>query len=49
MSDKKTIKSVKVFSINKAADDSKDKEDNSKQMEFDPFIYFNDGWKAIFA
>ncbi|PEK88220.1 hypothetical protein [Bacillus mycoides] len=37
-----------LVSVNKAADDPKDKEDNSKQMAVDPFIYFNDGWKAIF-
>lgn len=37
MSDKKIIKNVKVFSINKAADDQKDKEDSSKQMTVDPF------------
>ncbi len=45
MSDKKTIKNVKVFSINKAADDPKNKEDNSKQMAVDPFaqIYGDKG------
>lgn len=45
MSDKKTIKNVKVFGINKAADDPKNKEDNSKQMTVDPFaqIYGNKG------
>ncbi|EJS66690.1 hypothetical protein ICW_03593 [Bacillus wiedmannii] len=45
MSDKKTIKNVKVFGINKAADDPKNKEDNSKQMAVDPFaqIYGDKG------
>ncbi|CAM4271843.1 hypothetical protein TU52_25285 [Bacillus cereus] len=45
MSDKKTIKNVKVFSINKAADAPKNKEDNSKQMAVDPFaqIYGDKG------
>ncbi|TKI91063.1 phage portal protein, partial [Bacillus wiedmannii] len=45
MSDKKAIKNVKIFSINKAADDPKNKEDNSKQMAVDPFaqIYGDKG------
>lgn len=45
MSDKKTMKNVKVFSINKAADDPKNKEDHSKQMTVDPFaqIYGDKG------
>lgn len=45
MSDKKTIKNVKVFGINKAADDPKNKEDHSKQMTVDPFaqIYGDKG------
>ncbi len=45
MSDKKTTKNVKVFGINKAADDPKNREDNSKQMTVDPFaqIYGDKG------
>ncbi|WP_242136621.1 phage portal protein [Bacillus cereus group sp. BfR-BA-01360] len=45
MCDKKAIKNVKVFSINKAADDPKNKVDNSKQMTVDPFaqIYGDKG------
>ncbi|PFJ83389.1 phage portal protein, partial [Bacillus cereus] len=39
------IKNVKVFGINKAADDPKNREDNSKQMAVDPFaqIYGDKG------
>ncbi|HDR7378558.1 phage portal protein [Bacillus toyonensis] len=45
MIDKKTMKNVKVFGISKAADDPKNKEDNSKQMAVDPFaqIYGDKG------